>query len=248
MPRYRIHNHPSFETLLTKEDLYLLVACGSVARGEICTDTRTGNSHKVGELIGGMTPPRSGDANLRIQRPSFQEIRADGPADDESEEESLLEDEEEIDDADYTASGERIYYHGHPSWWAFAKALFLFTLLGIAAGLSSAFGPTYLLIGLALALVTLVSVAIFRFSCDFWVTDERVEMVWGIFGRSSKEVRICDIRSIDVHEKGLTGIIGLGSVDFSSSANSGVEVQFKNIRRAHELKELVRSLQKDKKE
>jgi uncharacterized membrane protein YdbT with pleckstrin-like domain len=73
-------------------------------------------------------------------------------------------------------------------------------------------------------------------------------MVWGIFGRSSKEVRICDIRSIDVHEKGLTGIIGLGSVDFSSSANSGVEVQFKNIRRAHEVKELVRSLQKDKKD
>jgi membrane protein YdbS with pleckstrin-like domain len=247
MPRYRIPNHPSFENLLSKEDLYLLVACGSVARGEICTDTRTGNSHKVGELIGGMTPPRTGDAKLRIQRPSFQEIRADGPAEDDPEEDFSSE-EEVVDDGDYTASGERIYYHGHPSWWAFTKALFLFTLLGIAAGLSSAFGSTFLLIGVALALITLVSVALFRFSCDFWVTDERVEMVWGVFGRSSKEVRICDIRSIDVHQKGLAGMIGLGSVDFSSSANSGVEVQFKNIRRAHEVKELVRSLQKDKKE
>lgn len=246
MPRYRIPNHPSFENLLTKEDLYVLVACGSVARGEICTDTRTGNSHKVGELIGGMTPPRAGDAKLRIQRPSFQEIRADGPADDVPEEETSIEEELE-DDGEFTASGERIYYHGHPSWWAFAKALFLFTLLGIAAGLSSAFGSVYLLVGLALALITLFSVALFRFSCDFWVTDERVEMVWGILGRSSKEVRICDIRSIDVHEKGLSGMIGLGSVDFSSSANAGVEVQFKNIRRAHEVKELVRSLQKDRK-
>ena len=241
MPRYRIPNHPSFENLLSKEDLYLLVACGSVARGEFCVDTRTGSSHKVGELIGGMNPPRPGSAAMRIQRPPYQEIRADGPV----EEDEVEEEEPEMeDDGVYTASGERILYHAHPSWWAFAKAILLFVLLGVAAGLSSAFSAMYLIIGSGLAVLTLAAVAIARFSCDFMVTDERVEMVWGILGRSSKEVRICDIRSIDVHEKGLSGLIGLGTVDFSSSANSGVEVQFKNIRKAHAVKEMVRSLQK----
>lgn len=243
MPRYRIPNHPSFENLLSKEDLYLLVACGSVARGEICVDTRTGSSHKVGELIGGMNPPRPGSAAMRIQRPPYQEIRADGPV---QEEDEVEEEEPEIeDDGVYTASGERIHYRAHPSWWAFTKAIFLFVLLGVAAGLSSAFSAIYLMIGVGLAVLTLIAVAVARYSCDFLVTDEKVEMVWGILGRSSKEVRIRDIRSIDVHEKGLSGLIGLGTVDFSSSANSGVEVQFKNIRRAHAVKEMVRCLQKE---
>jgi len=76
------------------------------------------------------------------------------------------------------------------------------------------------------------------------VTEERVELMWGVIGRSSKEVRIRDIRSIDVRENMLTGLLGLGSVDFSSSANSGVEVVFSYVRGAHKVKQIVRELQR----
>ena len=69
-------------------------------------------------------------------------------------------------------------------------------------------------------------------------------MVWGVIGRNSKEVRICDIRSIDVYEPGLKGLLGLGTLDFSSAANSGIEVQFKDVRHAHHVKQQVRRLQK----
>lgn len=243
--RYRIQNNPSFAGLLSKEDIYLLVERGSLARGDICVDARSGRSHKIGELIGGMSPPRPGNPGARIDRPPYQEIRADGPVDDSGG--CPDEDDEGVEtqgDFQLTPSGERIHYHTHPSWWAYAKPLLLFVLLGIAAGLSVQFGGQYLAVGLGLAFVTMLCVTASRFSRDYYITDQRVEMVWGLLGRSSKEVRICDIRAIDVHEKGITGLLGIGTVDFSSAGNAGVEVQFKNIRKAHQVKELVRELQK----
>jgi len=244
--RYRLPNHATFDGLLSKEDLYLLVDRGSLARGDICLDARTGYAHKVGELIGGMSPPNR--TETRVERPAFQEFRADGPENDDFRDEDGFEDEEDEDGLPTTADGEGIYYKKHPSWLAYGKPLLLCVLLGVASGLGFQFGTEYLLIGGGLALVTLFFTAIARFSHDYVVTDERVEVVWGIFGRSSKEVRICDIRSIDVHESGLSGLIGVGSVDFSSSANAGVEVQFKDIRKAHRVKELVRTLQKERRE
>jgi membrane protein YdbS with pleckstrin-like domain len=245
--RYRIQNNPSFDALLSKEDIYLLVERGSIARGDICIDTRSGHSHKVGELIGGMSPPRPGNPSARIDRPPYQEIRADGLFDDSGEPTEVESDAEEPEDGlPDTANGERVHYRAHPSWLAFAKPLLLFVLLGIAAGLSFQFGSQYLAIGLGLAVLTLVCVAALRFSTDYIVTEERVELVWGLIGRSSKEVRICDIRAIDVHETGLAGLLGIGTLDFSSAGNAGIEVQFKNIRKAHQVKELVRELQRTK--
>lgn len=238
--RYRIQNHPAFGGLLSKEDLYLLIERGSLARGDICTDTRTGRSHKVGELISGMAPPRSADPNARIERPLYQEIRADAPPDappDEYEEDYSVEEDDGID--------EPVQFRSHPSWLCYWKALLLVVLLGAAAGLSFRHDEMYLFVGLTLASATLTAVAMARFSRDYLVTDERVETVWGIFGRSSKEVRICDIRAIDVHETGLLGILGIGTVDFSSAGNAGVEVQFQNVRRPHQIKEMVRQLQRE---
>lgn len=243
--RYRIQNNPSFEGLLSKKDLYLLVERGSLARGDFCADVRTGRSHKIGELIDGMAPPRPGDAMARIDRPPYQEFRADGPERaDEEDPAGLVPPPPPDDDLPFTASGERIHLHIHPSWWAYSKPLVLFVLLGIASGLGFQFGTSYAFTGIGLALIVLLGIIAARFSCDFYVTDERVEVVWGIIGRSSKEVRVCDIRAIDVHERGIMGLLGIGTVDFSSAGNAGVEVQFRHIRKAHRIKELVRHLQR----
>ena len=61
---------------------------------------------------------------------------------------------------------------------------------------------------------------------------------------ASKEARICDIRSIDVHESGLKGLLGLGTLEVSSAGTAGVEVRFRDMRRAHDLKQLIRQLQR----
>ena len=246
MARYRLPNHPTFQELLSREDLYLLVDRGSLARGDICEDTRTGSSRKVGEVIGGMAPPRQ--AQPRVGRPAYQEFRADDRLEADGDEDGGVDEGDEDDPLDLTPEGEKIYFRRHPSWLLYWKPLLLFVLLGIASGLAFQFGTRYLVIGAGLALATILLTALARFSKEYLVTEERVEVVWGILGRSSKEVRVKDIRSIDVHESGLAGLLGIGTVDFSSAANSGVAVQFSDIRKAHRVKELVRVLQKEKAE
>ena len=49
--RYTLPQHPAFSDPLSKEDLYTLVARGSLARGEMCLDEDTGHMHTVGELV-----------------------------------------------------------------------------------------------------------------------------------------------------------------------------------------------------
>ena len=239
--RYTLQNHPAFGEPLSKEDLYTLVLRGSLARGEICVDEDTGLSHTVGELVSGMRPV----TQSRLNRPAYREISPDHDIPDEEEE--IEEDEEEPETEEkyrYTPSGEVILRHGHPSWLGYTKALFLVLLLLIAAGLLFAIQLEYAVIALLCATSTLIIIGIARYSHDYIVTRERVELIWGIIGRSSKEARICDIRSIDVYESGLKGLLGLGTIDFSTAANAGIEVQFKDMRQAHEVKDLVRKLQK----
>ncbi len=238
--RYTLLNHPTFTEPLSKEDLYVLEARGSIGRSEIVIDEDTDRSHTVGELIAGMRPPRALDPDARISRPAFREIRADEIADepDEADEDS------EEDDEEFTDAGERVLHKAHPSWLGYSKELFLVVLLGIATPLLYLVSSPWFLATAGGAVAMLLTVWIARASREYLVTEERVEHMWGIIGRSSQEVRICDIRSIDVHERGLAGLLGLGTVDFSSAANAGIEVSFRDVRGAHKIKVLVRGLQK----
>lgn len=262
--RYTLQQHPAFSAPLSREDLYTLVSRGSLARGEMCVDEATGMTHTVGELISGMRPAgHASGTRARIARPAYREIspdfeipmevaetQAEMEAEEEEEEEEIEEEEideeepEESADHDYSPSGEIILHHAHPSWLGYPKALFLFLLLLVASGLLYVVQAEYSIISLLCASSTLIAIGISRFSHDYIVTRERVELIWGIIGKSSKEARICDIRSIDVYESGLKGLLGLGTIDFSTAANAGIEVQFKDLRRAHEVKDLVRKLQR----
>ena len=249
--RYLLHDHPAFPGLLSKEDLFVLVERGSLARGDSCTDTLTRRDHTVGEVIHGMAPPRGGRA--RVSRPAYQEIRADLPPEIMQQarvEPPPEEPEEQDEDGEEWSAGEgdeeveTLLHHAHPSWLSYCGSFVLIFLLLGGAGWLFTYGGEYALIPLLAALAWLLGVAIARFSTDYMVTDERVEKVWGILGRSSKEVRICDIRSIDVYQKGVLGLLGIGTVDVSSAGNAGIEVSFKNMRGAHEVKHLVRKLQR----
>jgi hypothetical protein len=252
--RYTLPQHPAFSDPLSKEDLYTLVARGSLARGEMCMDEDTGHMHTVGELVSGMRRPSASSGQARIARPMYREISPDTelPEEPEAEDEEEMNEEadeaapeeDKDDDFDYSPSGEIILHHAHPSWLGYTKALILCLLLTVAGGLLCVIQLEYGIIALLCASSTLIAVGIARYSHDYIVTRERVELIWGIIGRSSKEARICDIRSIDVYESGLKGLLGLGTIDFSTAANAGIEVQFKDMRRAHVVKDLVRKLQR----
>jgi membrane protein YdbS with pleckstrin-like domain len=242
--RYQLHDHPAFPEPLSKEDLYLLVQRGSLARGDLCRDIQTGRDHVLGEIIGAMRPPRAPGVHARVGRPAYQEFQADVLPADDVPIEARAADAEPDPEANDTGHGDGPLHLSHPSWLAYLKALFLCLLLVIASVLLFILeGGLFLLTAVA-ALGVFCAVAIARFSRDYIVTEERVEVIWGILGRSSKEVLIGDIRSIDVHHRGFKGaFLGLGTVDFSSAANAGVEVQFQDTRAAHRIKDLVRQLQ-----
>lgn len=251
--RYTLPQHPAFSEPLSKEDLYTLVARGSLARGEMCMDEATGHMHTVGELVSGMRRPTASSGQARIARPMYREISPDTelpdePVAEEEEDEEELEEaepeEDKDDDFDYSSSGEKILYRAHPSWLGYTKALTLCLLLTVAGGLLFVIQLEYAAIALLCASSTFIAIGIARYSHDYIVTRERVELSWGIIGRNSKEARICDIRSIDVYESGIKGLLGLGTIDFSTAANAGIEVQFKDMRKAHKVKDLVRKLQR----
>lgn len=255
--RYQIPQHPTLGGPHTKDELYLLVERGSIARGEIVTDRVTGRSHKVGELIDGMRAPRIQESSARIERPAYQEFSGDTPwemkgelrpegGDEPDEEEfELPEEGADMPGAIYEeeSTGQSVLYHGHPSWLVFGRWLvvaLVFAALG-AAGMM--FDWRWMAAGAVAVSMTLCAIIIARQQRDFVITNERIEVEWGIWGRSSKEVRIRDVRSIDVDASGLLGMLGVGTLNISSAGSEDVEVQFKHIRGAHKVKELVRQLQ-----
>jgi membrane protein YdbS with pleckstrin-like domain len=238
--RYLLHDHPAFPGLLSKEDLFVLVERGALAHGDLCTDTLTRRDHTVGEIIRGMAPPRGRAA--RISRPAYQEIRADLvglPADE------AAEDEDTPDEDLETGTDEFALIEAHPSWLAYSGGFVMITLLTGLGVFLLPFGGEYSLIPFLAALGWLLGIALVRYSTDYLVGEDCVEKVWGLLARSSREVRLCDVRNIDVHMRGLKGLLGVGTVDISSAGGNEVEVSFRDVRGAHQIKQLIRQLQRD---
>jgi len=98
------------------------------------------------------------------------------------------------------------------------------------------------------ALVVLVILLVCWIQLDrsrrrYAVTNKRVSVEYGIINRNSNEVRIHDIRSINLQKSGLSGLLGIGRVEFSSAAGDDAEVIFWNTPEAEKVRNLVRSLQ-----
>jgi len=121
------------------------------------------------------------------------------------------------------AAGEQVVWAGHPSLWSWAGSLFWGIVL------------TPLVIGIFI----LVHVFWSRSSTRYRVTDHRVSMETGIFTRSSRELRIEDIRSIAAREN----IFGIGDIEFSTAARAEAEVVFHGLAHVEKVRDLVKDLQ-----
>ncbi|MCB1230687.1 MAG: PH domain-containing protein [Verrucomicrobiae bacterium] len=136
-----------------------------------------------------------------------------------------------------------ILYAGHPSVLSFPKTLFVI-VLAIAGGFyGNAHSSWWLFGGLILALFGVSWILLERSMRLYLITPRRVELVRGLIAKSSNEVRIEDIRTINVHTPGLRGLFGVGTVEFASSGGSSVEVAFADVYAAHRIKGLVRRIQ-----
>jgi uncharacterized membrane protein YdbT with pleckstrin-like domain len=75
------------------------------------------------------------------------------------------------------------------------------------------------------------------------VTNRRVSVEYGIISKQSTELRIQDIRSINLTTSGIAGLLGIGRLEFSSAASDDADVIFWNTPGAEKIRDLVRSLQ-----
>jgi uncharacterized membrane protein YdbT with pleckstrin-like domain len=141
--------------------------------------------------------------------------------------------------------GRVVYFEGRRTWLNFWKSL-SFGVIGFTAGfvywtvegnLWSLFG------GLLLAAVIYGYVCMVRSMALYLVTPRRVEIIYGLITKSSNEVRVKDIRTINVKKSGFKGLLGVGNVEFSSSGGDGSEVIFRDVWAAQSVKALVRELQ-----
>jgi uncharacterized membrane protein YdbT with pleckstrin-like domain len=151
-------------------------------------------------------------------------------------------DDEEANEDEHFLDGERLLYAGHPSIASSPFALF-FVVGGITGGVwLYVIDPVFTLAGIGLALLGMAYLSFMRFTQDYRITPRRIEVITGFLARSSNEVRIEDIRAINVTCRGFTGIVGIGTVDFFTSGDAA-EVSFRKIWAAQKVKTLVRRLQ-----
>lgn len=167
-------------------------------------------------------------------------------AEDESEEE--WEDEDEYEEAEEEEAEDdgpppnTILFIGHPTILRYGAALVLVVL---AAAFGLWFGPKglwFFIAGFGVAILTLIAVIVDRSTQVYTVTPKRVELVWGLLTKSSNEVRIEDIRTINVRRKGFSGLLGIGTIEFSSTGDK-IDVTFTDIWAAQKVKALVREIQ-----
>lgn len=95
---------------------------------------------------------------------------------------------------------------------------------------------------LSVVLVVMGTV-IARSRWKYQVTNRRVISENGLIMKDTNEVRIQDIRSINVTRSGLIGLFGVGRVEFSSAATDDADVIFYQIGGANAVRDLVRKLQ-----
>lgn len=264
--RFFLPDRPEFKDVYSRDELRQLLKSGRLSRSEIVMDDQTGLAHLLGDLLAAPHP----DVVPKVKRvtprrpdvPSVQEFRADTPLplrdeleyEDDDDQGGEYEEIDEVEDEglesprephEPLSSREELLYHGRPSFLCYPKSILLFIIFTAAAVwcVKQQFRVEWTITAGALAGLVLVFVALNRSGVDYLVTTERVEIESGIVGRNSKEIRIRDIRAIDVYQSGWNVLAGSGTVEFSSAAGMDDQVRFKNVWRPHRIKELVRAMQ-----
>ncbi len=148
---------------------------------------------------------------------------------------------------------EEILWRGRRSQWFYLG----YWLLGFLAGAGLAAGlyyyhdritfiqwhPWMYAVALLPVLIAALAVGVARGNRRYRITNRRVISETGRVVRDSNELRIQDIRSINVLKNGFTGLLGIGKVEFSSAATDDADVIFHEIGGVDRVRDLVRRLQ-----
>jgi membrane protein YdbS with pleckstrin-like domain len=136
---------------------------------------------------------------------------------------------------------ETVEWTGFPTWWNWSALLAVAVVLCLLpiGFITFALLPIFIsLITVPIAGLIVLYIYFARRTTKYTITNKRVSLENGIFTKSSRELRIQDIRSIAAH----INFLGYGNLEFSSASDE-VDVTFTAVSGAAKVRDLVKKLQ-----
>ena len=128
--------------------------------------------------------------------------------------------------------GEVAIFEGRPSWRSII-GFYLLGLLAVAAAFAIGLLAADAGIGSAAAGVVLVIVLLWgwlkRFHTHYTITNRRIHIRRGILSRHIEETRLSRVQDVRVKQGLGQRMLGVGTVDFGTSAESGAGFRFEGI-------------------
>ncbi len=208
-----------------EEEVLDLLECGAMQPDDQCLHEESGRISAAGAMFQVINPaPEPAAAPVPWQPAPFP----DG-------------DEGKVPASDKPRT--RLLYRGSPCVLTYWRSVLLAALVVFAGYALRDKSPGMVPAGLIIGPLILLRAVMHRLSTLYLITNSRVEVIEGLLSRSSRELRVADIRAINVTRTGITGLCGIGSIAFSSAAGAQDDVVFQRVFGATGLKNLVRRLQ-----
>jgi uncharacterized membrane protein YdbT with pleckstrin-like domain len=128
--------------------------------------------------------------------------------------------------------GEVVIFEGRPSWRSIL-GFYLLGLIGAAAAFAIGLLAADAGIGAAAGAVVLAIVLVWgylkRFHTRYAITNRRLHIRRGILSRDIEETRLERVQDVKVSQGLGERVLGVGTVDFGTSAESGAGFRFEGI-------------------
>ena len=229
----------------SEEDLLDMVDADEIGAGTICEDMETRRRCRIRDLFKVIPPPEPAAVD-ELEDPGEEDPdgMADSPAPPTRWVPAPLPEQAPVPAAPAPLPV-RLIYAGHPSLWMYWRSLMGSVGLMVGGWYAGRWedGGWWLAAGWLSGSLWLALALLRRSSVEYRVTTRRVEVQRGLLSKSSQEIRIPDIRAINVRKSGLSGFLGVGDLSFSSSSGGEEDVVFPQAAGAHRIKNRVRQLQ-----
>ncbi len=139
--------------------------------------------------------------------------------------------------------GERVFFHGHPSWRSilgfYVKGTIVSVLAGALVGVLTRISSKQLSVaGVSIAvvgcfLVVLIIGLIKRVQSTYTITNRRLSIDAGIFSRELHETRLARVQNVGSKQSLLDRMLRVGTVDFDTAAEAGFDFAFRGVSNPH---------------
>lgn len=119
-------------------------------------------------------------------------------------------------------------------YYNFYIVIAVLCVLDILSG-TGRFCPIFIIVGI-------IFVSMKRLQYLFIVTSQRVIVRKGIIARNTNEIRLNNIRNLNVRQGAIERILNVGTVIVISAADGGAKVVFTGVQDPHGLKEKIHQL------